>query len=860
MKLFICLLSLSLCFTSLNAQGIASPKAEDGVSYDLAVYRKKIISDIRYQLHAALPEDKTAPIDAEETLSFSYKKQNNASLQIDFKADSNSVKSIVVNDIAVKTNYHHEHIIIDAKYLKNGYNKIGFTFIAGSTALNRRTAYLYTLFVPDHARTMFPCFDQPDLKARFLLSLTIPEKWTAIANGRIKDSLMQNGQKTYQFSISDILPTYLFAFAAGDFKTHLSDFGHNKITLLYKETDTAKINSSIDSIFSLYKNSIGFYQRWTGLSYPFQHYGMVAVPDFQFGGMEHPGNILLQNATLFLNKDATQNQLNARSNLIAHEVAHQWFGDMVTMKWFSDVWMKEVFANFMADKSTAASTDRETYNLKFLTTHFPSAYAVDRTAGANPIRQPLDNLQNAGMLYGPVIYDKAPVMMRQLELLMGEENFRKGVDEYLKEYAYANASWPDLIKILGAHTSEDLQSWNKVWVNETGRPVIDYKLKNDGNKISSLMVTQRPESGAAPKLWKQSFQVSLYYPDTIIDIPVHLSEEKQEIKKAAGKPEPLFVLLNSSGTGYGVFGLDSSMYKYFSLIKDPVSRAGAYISMYENMLDGKAMRPLQLLHFLSKQLQSETTELNLRLITGYLSSVYWEFISKANRLSVSDKLESLIWSALQQQAAKNNKKILFECYESIFQSQQAYDKLYNVWQQQTPPGDVVLNEDDYTSLALALSLRSNDNAALLQEQLARIKNPDRINRFKIIMQAASSDKHVRDAFFNGLAEKQNRSNESAVSAALAYLHHPLRQQTSAAYLKKSLAMLEEIKRTGDIFFPDNWLRATFGNYQNPQAMQVVSDFLAQHPQYNSVLKNKILQATDNLKRSQSLVKQQSVPF
>lgn len=830
------------------------PKVEDGVSYELAVYRKAIISDIRYRLHETLSEDKAVPVNAGETLSFNYQKQTNGALQIDFQGLPDAIKTVTVNGVTVRPALEDEHIIIDAKYLRDGYNKIGFTFIAGSAALNRREGYLYTLFVPDHARTMFPCFDQPDLKARFLLSLTVPANWATIANGKITDSTMLNGQKTYHFGVSDLLPTYLFAFAAGDFKTCSSMLGQNKITLLYKETDTAKIDNSIDSIFSLYENSIDFYQRWTGIPYPFRQYGMVAVPDFQFGGMEHPGNIFLQNATLFLNKDATQSQQNTRSNLIAHEVAHQWFGDMVTMKWFSDVWMKEVFANFMADKSTAASTEREMYDLKFLTTHFPSAYAVDRTAGANPIRQPLDNLQNAGMLYGPIIYDKAPIMMRQLELLMGEEPFRNGVDEYLKKYAYANASWPDLIKILSLYTHEDLQSWNKVWVNETGRPVINFELKNNRGVIGSLAIAQRPERGTIHKLWQQSFQVSLYYADTVIDIAVHLSKEKQEIKEAIGKPMPLFVLPNSSGTGYGVFGLDHSVYKYCSLIKDPVGRASLYISLYENVLDGKVMEPLQLLNFLSNRLQYETTELNLRLITGYLSTLYWEFISIKNRLAISDSLESSVQNALQRQMTRNNKKILFECYENIFQSQEAYNKLYNIWRQQTPPKGVVLNEDDYTSLALALSLRNDGNSILLQEQLARIKNPDRINRFKIIMQAAASDINVRTAFFNDLLQKKNRSNESAVSSALAYLHHPLRQQTSAAYLEKSLEMLEEIKRTGDIFFPDNWLRATFSSYQSSQAMSTVTDFLARHPRYNSVLRNKILQATDNLRRAQLLAK------
>lgn len=444
--------------------------------------------------------------------------------------------------------------------------------------------------------------------------------------------------------------------------------------------------------------------------------------------------------------------------------------------------------------------------------------------------------------------------MRQLELLIGEENFRKGVNEYLRKYAYSNASWPDLIAILDRYTPENLQIWNKVWVNQPGRPVIDYTVKYRGNTINRFSLSQHPEHGKEQQLWPQELQVSLFYADRTEQINVKLSKKKQEIAELKGKMKPLFVLLNSSGIGYGVFKVDKAVMPEFSLVKDPVSRASAYISLYENMLGGLEVTPQELLYFFSGQLQQETTELNLRLITGYISGIYWEYLSDKQRQKESENLEDTLWKALQIQTSKNNKKILFDCYQGIFQSQKAFDNLYTIWKSQIPPQNVSLNDEDFTSLALSLSLRNNDNSGLLQEQLSRIKNLDRINRFKIIMKAASSDKKIRDDFFNGLSQKQNRSNESAISAALAYLHHPLRQKTSINYLPQTLDLLKEIQKTGDIFFPDTWLRSTFSNYQDPKAFDIVNQFLLNNPDYNAILKNKILQATENLRRAQILVK------
>lgn len=854
MKTGLLALSFVIFSSGYFAQTKFQTKVESGVSYELAQSRKNTLSRIKYELNLQIPENRSERISGTEVLSFHYKKQNETPLPIDFKEDAASLISVSVNGQSMKPVLENEHIIIDAKYLKSGFNQINFTFLAGNSALNRRDGYLYTLFVPDRARTMFPCFDQPNLKANYFLTLTIPEKWSAIANGELKNTTLQQGKKIFHFKESDLIPTYLFSFAAGDFKTFTEKIDQQDSKILYRETDSVKIKNSMDSIFTLYRNSLDYFTKWTHIHHPFQKHGMVAVPDFQFGGMEHPGAILFQNSTLFLDKNATQNQLNNRSNLIAHEVAHLWFGDMVTMDWFNDVWMKEVFANFMADKSTGAASDKAVYDLKFLTTHFPAAYSVDRTLGANPIRQVLDNLQNAGMMYGPVIYNKAPIMMRQLELLIGEEDFRKGIGEYLKKYAYSNATWPDLIDILDKHTKEDLQSWNKVWVNDPGRPVVDYNIKYKGDKIETFTVSQHPEYGKEQKVWPQEFQISLFYPGTVEKVDVKLSGAQKDIQELKGRSKPLFVLQNSSGIGYGVFGIDKSAMSEFSIVRDPINRASAYISLYENMLGGTGASPQELLDFCTGQLQNETSELNLRLITGYISAIYWSFLPENKRTEVSESLENTIWKALQVQTAKNNKKILFDCYQGIFQSSKAYDNLYAIWKSQTPPQDVSLNDEDFTNLALALSLRNNDNNSLLQEQLTRIKNPDRINRFKIIMKAASSDKNIRDEFVNGLSEKQNRSNESAVGASLTYLHHPLRQQTSVNYVPKTLELLQEIQKTGDIFFPDNWLRSTLGAYQNPKALDMVNQFLLQNPNYNPILKNKILQASDNLKRAQKLIK------
>jgi aminopeptidase N len=849
-KLFLGLLMFSP-FLSLSQTKTAKPAVDFGVTKTLADDRSAKISNIKYSLDFNIPLQKAEVIMANETISFSLKSKE-IDLQIDFKGEESQFKQLVVNGKSVAINYQKEHLIIDATKLLVGQNSIQIKFIAGNGALNRNDDYLYTLFVPDRARTVFPCFDQPNLKAIFTLSLEVPSTWNVLANGNLKSSVTKNGRKTCVFLPSDKISTYLFSFTAGKFTSINQNVAQKTTQFLYRETDFVKIKESVDSIFNGHTEAINFLEKWTAIPYPFQKVGFVAIPDFQFGGMEHVGAVQYQASTLFLDDGATKDKFIARSNLISHETAHMWFGDLVSINWFNDVWMKEVFANFMADKVSEKLAGKESFDLKFLIDHFPAAYGIDRTLGANPIRQQLDNLNEAGALYGNIIYHKAPIMMRQLERLMGKENFQAGVQAYLKKFAYGNASWPDLINILNQHSKTDLLAWNKVWVNDSGRPVIDYKMELLDGKISKFTISQTPEFGLQ-KVWPQISEVTLFYPNYTKELTVNFNKQAVDLLAAIDLPKPLFILFNSGGEGYGVWPVDAKIVPRLNEINSPLHRASAYVSLYENMLNKRGFSPKELLNIFINNLHTEQEELNLRLLTNYINTIYWEFTSPQNRTEIAAYLENKVWEALQFQASLNNKKNLLKAYQNIFTTDKAYQNLYSIWKNQQAPEGIKLTEDDYTSLAFSLKLRNDKDVDILATQLERIKNPDRKKRFEFITPALSADEAIRDAFFESLKERKNREKEANVTSALGYLHHPLRQKTAVKYLKASLDLLEEIRVTGDIFFPQSWLQAIFSNYQYAAANQIVIDFLAQHPQYNSKLKAKILQTTDNLARAQKLV-------
>ena len=264
----------------------------------------------------------------------------------------------------------------------------------------------------------------------------------------------------------------------------------------------AKVARNREAIFDLHAAALEWLERYAGIPYPFGKFDFVLVPSFQFGGMEHPGSIFYNASSLLLDPSATTNQKLGRASLIAHETAHMWFGDLVTMRWFDDVWMKEVFANFMAAKIVNPTFPEINHELRFLYAHYPAAYDVDRTAGTNPIRQRLDNLNEAGSLYGAIIYQKAPIVMRQLEMIVTPDGLRDGLREYLKQHAFGNATWPDLIALLDRRTPEDLAAWSRAWVEEAGRPIIATELTESGGAVVSPAGSRgraRAALGAAPE-------------------------------------------------------------------------------------------------------------------------------------------------------------------------------------------------------------------------------------------------------------------------------------------------------------------------------------------------------------------------
>lgn len=809
--LFKCLAALLLLLGWGAAPAIALT-IEPGVSLELARFRSLYISDVQYRLSIIVPNDINRPVSFYEDLRFNW--SGNEDLQLDFQGAADQLDGIImVNGRRVTTTLRDEHIIIPQQYLQVGTNRLLLGGDCGNQALNRHEDYLYTLFVPDHARSAFPCFDQPDLKARFSLDLELPEGWVSQTN-----------------DTEHPIPTYLFSFTAGKFQTLKATRDGREITALYRETDSLKV-AQLPTVLDQAALSLRWMERYTGMEYPFEKYGFVVLPGYQFGGMEHPGCIQFNDRQIFLGPNASLDEQMKRLNLIAHETAHMWFGDLVTMRWFDDVWTKEVFANFMADKISREQFPEQNHDLAFVKAHYPDALSTDRTMGTHPIRQPLDNLNQAGLLYGNIIYHKAPIMMCKLEQEKGARALRSGLRSYLSTYAYGNASWNDLVELLDYFVPEhSARAFSDVWVGQRGLPTVEVEHMGDGRWL--LRQTDPYRRGL---IWRQGLDVTFVSPDNHernISQRLYLDRDSILLEAPAADMIPV---LNSSGDGYGRFIIAADalpvVSRAWQTMPDEQTRYGAVINLMENFYMGR-VQANWLLPVLADFLEHEHNALIASTLCSGIATLCSRIDGEPRQLA-----EERLFELSQSHTLPSVCQALLRQLSQSAVSPVVVSAMRDIWSRQS---SALLSLRDYTQMAYHLSIVLPDEwQSILAVQRERLVTDDERSEFDFVSRVCNPDEEVQLQLFNGLLQASNRRVEPWARSMMALLNDPLREPFSNRYLVPGLDALEEIQRTGDIFFPGYWLSSLLGGHRSAEARLIVQSWIDRHGSLKPALMNKL---------------------
>ncbi|HKS27929.1 MAG TPA: M1 family aminopeptidase [Pyrinomonadaceae bacterium] len=883
------LLLLMLMSNLIQAQSAGSSDPAPGVPRELARFRAEHYRDVRYDLELELRAGaemlrgseliRVTLDEAVDQLVLDWRKmpvkEGATATPRVWDVEANGRK---VTDVR-ETN---DHLIIPGAYLKKGVNSVRLKFqspisTSGSAVtryLDRedKSEYVYTLFVPSDASTAFPCFDQPDLKARFRLSIHAPEQWKVITNVRpLPNEVIGRGvfppepgkppgpdasERFIQWSFPTTEPisTYLFAFAAGPFQELRDDASPLPMSLFVRKSRAERARKEMEELFRLTREGMRFFTSYFDYKFPFPKYDQVVLPEFAYGGMEHAGATFLREESILFPSDPTANDLINRAELVFHELAHQWFGDLVTMRWFDDLWLKEGFATFMAYKAMEAAMPEYNAWKVFYQKTKPSAYLTDVTKGTTPIWQEISNLSAAKSAYGNIVYRKAPSMLRQAEFFLEPEKFRRAVQMFLKEHAYANAEWADLVRAFERTSNRKLDAWAAAWVKRRGMADVRVNWTADNaGRIESLTLRQRDvlEEGGA---WPMRVKLLLAY-DTPAARPETLTvtlsgSGETRVDEVRGRPAPRYVFANYEDYGYGRFLLDDesrrAVINNLGSVEDPFLRALLWGALWDSLREAE-LAPLEYINLAVRLLPKERDEVTAQSVLSRVSTSFNRYLSGEEMRRTAPELERLLSERMMNAESAGLRITYFRAFQSVATTDDGREQLKKILRGELKIPGMTLRARDRFDIVTALLMREDRDAPALLDKLSAEETSDDARRYAYAAGAARATAENKKRYFDAYLT-DTKLAESWIEASLAPFNSIQQSELTLPYLERALSELPTLKRTRKIFFVNGWLSSFLGGQCNERALETVRGFLNRNSSLDRDLRLKVLENVDGLER------------
>lgn len=836
-----------------------------GVSLELARQRAASLSGVEYDLTLDLRGAERVP--GEVTLSF-RREAGAGDLIADFRGPE--LLSVEANGQPVEDfAWEGGHIRVPERHLRAGANSLRVRFAAAMAAAGTSIirfeepardgepgeVYLYTLLVPADANQLFPSFDQPNLKGVFRMRLTVPEGWRVLANGALTEREPVPGGERWSFGATEPISTYLAAFAAGPWKVWESaPAGKLPIALFARASRAAEVDA--DSLISTNRAAAEWLEGYFGMPFPFSKFDMLLAPAFPFGGMEHVGAIFYNESRFIFREPPTLTERLGRNATIYHEVAHQWFGDLVTMQWFDDLWLKEGFATYMAAKMQEALAPGTGAWKTFYLRNKPPAYAVDQTTGTTPVWQALDNLDLAKSNYGPIVYNKAPSILKQLNHLVGEEAFREGLRILLRRHAYGNATWEDLLAALEESSGVSLASFGEQYILRAGMPVVEPVVRGGGERLDELLLVQRPARelpGDPGGWWPGRVRVRLGYRDREdVVLPVAFSGDTTRVEAARGLPIPDYVFANDEDFGYGIFLLDPAsagfLAEHVGTLEDDLLRAMASGAMW-NLVREERMEPARFVEIALRELPRERDEQLAAYLLGRSTTALARYLADEERDRVQPAFERMLLARMEDSDLSYGiRKASLDALLEVARTPEARGVLKELLAgTRRFDGEPVREPSRWAAVQTLLALGDPAADSLFRAEKARDTTPEAARRAFVAGAAIPTAANKAEYFRRYLEDPE--LNEEWVTASLDLFNHPDHAALTLPFLSPALEKLPWIQENRRIFFLPQWVGSFVGGHHGPEALATVDGYLAQHPELAADLRRKVLQARDELERT-----------
>ncbi|WP_437680199.1 aminopeptidase N [Sorangium sp. So ce131] len=459
--------------------------------------------------------------------------------------------------------------------------------------------YVYSDLEPFSAHRLFPCFDQPDIKASYRLSVTAPDDWEVIGNARVTRTIAAGeGRSTRVFEETTRFSTYIFALVAGPYSGVRDE--HRGIPLgLYCRRSLAK-HLDAEELFTITKQGFDFYPSFFDYPYPFTKYDQIFVPEFNAGAMENVGAVTYSERMIFRDPP-TDHQRLSRAEVVLHEMAHMWFGNLVTMRWWNDLWLNESFATYMSFLAMEQATRFQPAVWKVFNVMKGWAYRQDQLVTTHPIAGELADTEHTFLNFDGITYGKGAAAMKQLVAAIGMPAFRDGMRRYFKRHQYGNATLREFLDALEEGSGRDLGAWSRVWLEQASLNTLTAEWETEGDRIGQLRVVQTAPADY-PTLRPHRIDVALAREEAgalVVDsVPAEIDGATTEVAGARGRRAPLFVFPNHNDLTFAKIALDPGslafVREHMGRVEDPLLRQLLWSSLWSMVRDQKLPSPAYL--------------------------------------------------------------------------------------------------------------------------------------------------------------------------------------------------------------------------------------------------------------------------
>ncbi|MFE3926220.1 aminopeptidase N [Streptomyces sp. YIM B13508] len=719
--------------------------------------------------------------------------------------------------------------------------------------------YLYTQYEPADARRVFANFEQPDLKAPYRFEVRAPEGWTVWSNGagELADGV-------WRFAETKPISTYITCVVAGPYhyvtdryERVLEDGTRLEIPLGAMCRKGLAPHFDADDVFLITKQGLDFFHDHFDYPYPFGKYDQAFVPEYNLGAMENPGMVTFREEFIFRGK-VTRASYEGRANVILHEMAHMWFGDLVTMEWWDDLWLKESFADFMGAFSLVGATRFTDGWITFANRRKAWAYRADQLPSTHPVTADIRDLQDAKLNFDGITYAKGASVLKQLVAYAGQDAFLEGARRYFKRHAYGNTRLGDLLSVLEETSGRDMAAWSRAWLETAGVNSLTPQvlLRADGTVDELAVVQEAAESH--PELRPHRVAVGLYRRTDAGALERYAQAEtdvegpRTVVAELAGADAPELVLVNDDDLTYCKTRFDdtslATLREALGDLSDPLARALCWSALWNMTRD--ALLPARDFTELVLRFAGRETDIGvLQTLHAWAESAAVHYTAPERREEAGRRLAEGAAEQLRAAGEGSEQQLAWaRFFARVACGRDDFELLASLLDGAvTLPGLEVDQELRWAFLE-PLAAHGAADEKRLDEELARDDTASG-RRHHVRCLAARPSEAVKAQCWAQVVESDALSN-ALVEATIAGFAQPSQRELLAPYAEKYFAAIERVWTERSIQIGMDVVRGLFPSYEDSRATLDATDaWLASHEDAAPALRRLVLEARDDLARA-----------